>query len=99
MEIPVLLEPLPAGGFRARSGDPLDLTADGDSPATALRNLRNLIETRIATGTVLTTIEVSIARTGRHPGAGIYRDEPLFDPWQEAVDAYRQAIENDPEAP
>jgi len=99
MEIPVLLETLPDGGFRARSGDPLDLTAQGDSPDSALRNLRDLIETRIASGTLLTTIEVLNFRTGRHPGAGIYRDEPLFDQWRAAIDAYRQEIEDDPEIP
>jgi len=58
MEIPVLLEPLPSGGFRARSGDPLELTAQGDSPDSALRNLRDLIETRIASGFVLTSMSV-----------------------------------------
>ena len=38
MEIPVLLEPLPSGGFRARSGDPLELTAQGDSPDSAAQS-------------------------------------------------------------
>jgi hypothetical protein len=98
VEIPVLLEPLPDGGFRARSGDPLELEASGDTPDTALRNLRALIETRFATGSVLTTIQVSSNRTGRHPGAGIYQDEPLFDRWQSAIEAYRREIEDDPEA-
>ncbi len=98
MEIPVLLEPLPDGGFRARSGDPLEFTANGDSPDSALRNLRDLIEMRIARGTVLTTIQVSSARTGRHPGAGVYRNEPLFDEWRAAIEAYRQALDDDPEA-
>jgi predicted RNase H-like HicB family nuclease len=97
MEIPVLLEPLPDGGFRARSGDPLDLTAQGDSLDSALRNLRDLIETRIASGSLLTTIEVPSASAGRHPGAGMYRDEPLFDNWRAAIDNYRQEIEEDPE--
>jgi predicted RNase H-like HicB family nuclease len=99
MELPVLLEPLPDGGFRARSGDPLVLTAQGDSPDSALRNLRNLIETRVAGGTRLTTIEVPSLEAGSHPGAGMYRDEPLFDDWRAAIDTYRQAIEDDPEIP
>ena len=97
MEIPVLLEPLPDGGFRARSGDPSELTAqafaDSASPA------RDLIETRVASGTLLTTIEVLDFRAGRHPGAGIYREEPLFDQWRAAIDAYRTEIEEDPEIP
>jgi predicted RNase H-like HicB family nuclease len=99
MEIPVLLEPLPDGGFRARSGDPLELMAQGDSPDSALRNLRDLIDTRIASGFLLTTIEVQGFRASRHSGAGIYRDEPLFDQWRAAIDAYRQEIEDDPEIP
>jgi predicted RNase H-like HicB family nuclease len=99
VEIPVLLEPLPDGGFRARSGDPLVLTAQGDSPDSALRNLRDLIETRISGGTLLTTIQVLNIGTGRHPGAGMYRDEPLFDDWKSAIDEYRQKIEDDPEVP
>jgi len=99
MEIPVLLEPLPDGGFRARSGDPLELTGQGDSPDSALRNLRDLIQTRIASGSLLTTIEVLTVQAGRHPGAGIYRDEPLFDQWRAAIDRYRQEIEDKAELP
>jgi hypothetical protein len=99
MEIPVLLEPLPDGGFRACSGDPLVLTAHGDSPHSALRNLRELIETRISGGTILTTTDVFNASTGRHPGSGMYRDESLFDDWRAAIDTYRQEIEDDPEIP
>ena len=65
-----MLEPLPDGGFRARSGDPLELTAQGDSPDSALRQLRDLIETRVASGALLTTIEVLDFRAGRHPAPG-----------------------------
>ena len=77
----------------------MELTAQGDSPGSALRNLRDLIETRIASGSVLTTIEVPGTPAGRHPGAGIYRDEPLFDRWRAAIDTYRQEIEDDSEIP
>ncbi len=87
MEIPVLLEPLATGGFRARSADPFELTAQGDSPDLALRNLRDMIETRIASGSVLTTIEVSETPVSRHPDAGMYRDDPLFDRWRAAITA------------
>lgn len=99
MEIPVLIEPLPDGGFRARSGDPLELTALGDSPDSALINLRSLVEALIASGCQLSSIEVRDTKVGRHPGAGIYRDEPLFDRWKAAIETYRQEIEDDPEIP
>jgi predicted RNase H-like HicB family nuclease len=96
VEIPVLLEPLPDGGFRAKSGEPLDLAANGATPETALSNLRTLIDTRIAAGTRLTAIEIPDAEMGRHRGAGIYEDEPLFDLWLAEIEAYRQEIEDDP---
>jgi len=99
MEIPVLLERLPGGGFQARSGDPLNLTTQGDSPAVALRKLRELIDIRINSGTVLMSLEVPSSPPSPHPGAGIYRDEPLFDAWRAAIDEYRQEIENDPDIP
>jgi predicted RNase H-like HicB family nuclease len=99
VEIHVLLEPLPDGGFRARSGEPLDLAAQGDTPDAALSNLRALIDTRIASGTLITAIEIPDSELGPHPGAGIYRDEPLFDRWRAEIEAYRQEIEDDPNVP
>jgi hypothetical protein len=97
MEIPVLLEPLPDGGFQARSADPLGLTARGDTPDAALRQLRDLIQSRAASGAILTSIEVPTTNYGgSYLGAGIYKDEPLFDRWREAIEAYRQEVEDDP---
>jgi predicted RNase H-like HicB family nuclease len=97
MEIPVLLEPLPDGGFQARSAEPLGLTAQGDTPDAALQQLRDLIQTRAASGAILTSIEVPTTKYGEsYLGAGIYKDEPLFDRWREAIEAYRQEVEDDP---
>ena len=67
MDIPVLLEPLPEGGFRARSGEPLHLGALGDTPDAALTHLRALIDNRIATGALLTAIRIPNAQLGHHP--------------------------------
>jgi predicted RNase H-like HicB family nuclease len=96
MEIPVLLEPLPGGGFQARSTDLLGLIAQGDTPDSALRHLRDLIETRAASGAILTSIDVPAPRYGPHPGAGMYKDDPLYDRWREEVEAYRRQVEDDP---
>jgi predicted RNase H-like HicB family nuclease len=64
MEIPVWLEPLPDGGFQARSADPLGLTAQGDTPDAALQHLRDLIQTRAASGAILTSTEVPTTKYG-----------------------------------
>jgi predicted RNase H-like HicB family nuclease len=99
MEIPVLVEPLPDGGFRARSADPLGLTAQGDTPDAALHHLRDLIEARAASCAILTTIDVPVPKYGPHPGAGMYRDDPLFDRWRAEIEADRQQVEDDPNRP
>ena len=80
MEIPVLLEPSPGGGFRARSGDPLNLTAEGNTPDTALHHLRDLIAARIAAGSKLTTLSVPT------------RKEPRFIPAPECTWAIPSSI-------
>jgi predicted RNase H-like HicB family nuclease len=99
MEIPVLVEPLPEGGFRARSSDPFGLTAEGETPDAALHHLRDLIASRTASGAILTSIEVPAPRSGPHLSAGIYRDEPLFDRWRAEIETYRQQVEDDPDRP
>ena len=100
MEITVLLEPGPTGGFWARSGDPLNLTGEGDTPDAALHHLRDLIAARISSGSILTTLQVPPSeQPGHHPGAAMYRDEPLFDRWKAEIESYRQQIEDDVEVP
>jgi hypothetical protein len=32
-------------------------------------------------------------------GAGMFRDDPLFDDWQRAVAEYRRAVDANPDAP
>lgn len=99
MEIPVVIEPLPEGGFRARGGGPFSLAALGETPGSALRNLRGLVDHQIAAGALWTVLNVPAPQYGPHAGAGIYRDDPLFDPWQEEIAAYRRKIDDDPEIP
>jgi len=50
MEIPVLIEPVAGNGYRARTGDPLALTAEGATPAEALANLRSILQERLDGG-------------------------------------------------
>ncbi len=100
MEIPVFLEPLPGGGFEARSADALGFAARGDTPDAALRHLRDLIETRAASGTVLTSIEIPTRKEAPSDlGGGIYRDDPLYEEWRQAIEEYRQQVEDDPDRP
>ena len=35
----------------------------------------------------------------RLEGAGMFRDDPLFDDWQRAIADYRREVDSDPDAP
>ena len=60
------MEPLPdGGGFRAKAGDPLDLSAEGPTKADAVRELPELTRGRLAGGAEI----VSPDFAGGHPWA------------------------------
>lgn len=82
MELPILVEPSPAG-FRAATGAPLDLAADGPTADAAVAALRALVAARLAAGTQLRTLTV-------HPPAQpTLASNPLFGDWLRAVERYR----------
>ena len=101
MEIPVLIEPLSPQGFRARSGEPLALTAEGATSEEALEKLRELADERIAGGR-LVALEVSTSAPA-NPWlrmAGIWqKDDPLIEEWRKLMEENRRAADADPDYP
>ena len=96
MKIPVLIEPIANDGFRATGGPPFEVTAQGTTPEEALARLREAIDRRMAVGSVLVPLEITT--TEENPWiavAGIFRDDPLFDEWQEAIAEYRRKVDED----
>ena len=85
MVIPVLVEPIPDGGFRAVAGSPLMLGAEGSSQDEALSRLRDEIR-RAQGGSSLVPLDVPPAEENPLVKyAGMFRDNPLFDDWVEAM--------------
>jgi hypothetical protein len=96
MTIPVLIEPITDGGFRATGGPPFDASAQGATRAEALQRLRLEIEERIAAGAVLVPLDVGPVDTNPWAnGAGMFKDNPLFDAWQESIADYRRNVDRD----
>ena len=95
MELPVLVSPLPAG-FRAATGGPLDLTADGPTPDAAVDALRALLTAKLQ-GAQLRTVTVgdhaSVLAAARRLG-----ESPLFEEWVQAVEEYRREHNTIPDA-
>jgi predicted RNase H-like HicB family nuclease len=101
MELPVLIEPVAGNGYRAKSGEPLPLTAEGATREEALRNLRQLVQQRLHTGAEVAALQVP----GPPPAnpwvefAGMFKDDPYFDEWQEAIAENRRRADEEPDLP
>ena len=85
MEIAVLIEPVPGKGYRARGGEPFALEAEGSTKEEALRRLRELISSRIEGGAELVSLNVPAGENPWVSFAGMFKDDPLFDDWQDAI--------------
>ena len=98
MQIPVLTEPIP-NGFRARSGEPLVLTAEGATREEALAKLREAVQKRVADGAELTLLDVGPPFS--HPWdsfAGSWVEgDPLIAEWEKEVEEYRRRMDEAPE--
>jgi hypothetical protein len=101
MEIPILIERVEGNGYRARSGEPLVLSAEGATQEEVLRKLQEQIESRMAGGAQL--VSVNVSSTQEHPSARFRgnwsKDDPVIQRWKQYVEDYRQKIEEDPNTP
>jgi len=98
MKLTVLLEPIVNNGFRARSGEPLVLSAEGPTRDEALRQLQNLVQNYLRTGPSLTEIEIPAENPWLRV-AGMFENDSLFDSWQQALGQRRQELDADPDVP
>ncbi len=99
VKLPVLIEPIDNKGFRAKSGEPLGLMAEGPTPEEALRKLQELLAARIAAGGRVVQIDLPASDHPWLRGAGMFKEDPLFAEWQQAIAERRKQIEEDPEVP
>ena len=98
MRIPVLVEPISQSLFRASTGEPLKLEAEGGSRDDAIRQLRELLRLRVDGGAELVGVEVPATKHPLVSITGSFKDDPLLDEWREAVEEYREQVERDPDA-
>jgi hypothetical protein len=99
VQIPVLIEPIAGNGYRARGGEPLALTAEGPTREAALAKLKEQLQTRLRNGAEVVPLDVC---PEPHPLAefvGMFKDDPLLDPWKQAMADYRRRIDRNPDLP
>src|SRR5437868_2524433 len=99
MNIPVLVERLPDHRYRAKCGEPFAVSAEGDTDAEAVNNLMSLLQAKLTSGTRLALIELPTDEENPWvQGAGMFKDDPQFDEFLEAMKVNRRReAEADPE--
>ena len=95
MVIPVLVEQISGDHFRAVTGEPLSLEVEATTRDEAIEKLRQLIDSRMAAGAEIIEIPVGAEAHPLAPFAGLLRDDPLVDPWKQAMAEYRSQRDGD----
>jgi len=91
VQIPVTIEPIELGGFRAQSGPPFTATAEGSTREEAVSKVREELNRQLERGTEVVMVELGTKT--ENPWlkmAGRMKGNPLLDEWRAEVEAYRR---------
>lgn len=99
MQLPVLIEPVANNGFRAKTGEPLPLSADGATAEEAVRNLRGAMDRELKGGRRLQLIDIAVENPWLAIAATHDPNDALVQEWKQEIAAYRQEVEDDPNRP
>ncbi len=94
MHIPILIEALANGRFRARAGEPFVLVAEGESCAAATQALERLVAERLANGAQLGLLSVPNGMATVSvplPADNRYQTDPSFAEMQQTIAEFRRA--------
>ena len=90
MKIPILIESTSEQCYRATAGEPFEVSVEAETPAAALEKMKHLIDHRMAQGARIVALDLPDDANPWLEGAGMFRDDPLFDDWQRAIADYRR---------
>lgn len=90
MQIPVAVEPIPLGGFRAETAPPFTAMAEGSTREEAVEKVRDELNKQLEQGKV---VMIEVGLNTENPWlkmAGTLKDNPIVDEWRAAVEEYRR---------
>jgi len=96
MQIPVLVEPVGQGRFKASSVRPFASVAEGSTHEEVIAKIRVELAKEVEAGKSIVMVDVPTKE--ENPWlriAGSLKDCPLFDEWREAVEEYRRQCDID----
>ena len=99
MKIPVWIEPIANNGYRARGLEPFGLSGEGATREEAIARLRDELNNRLRQGAEIVAVDVPDQENPWLAMAGMHDpNDPLVQAWKKEMAAYRQEVENDPDA-
>ena len=96
MNLPVLLEPVAGNGYRATGAAPFAFCVEGATREEALDKFRRAVAGRMDAGAEIVSLPVPPAEHPLARFAGMFKDNPLFDEWQQAIADYRRQADETP---
>ena len=94
MKIPILIEATEDQRFRATGGGPFTGSVEADTPKAALDEMKNWIVACFERGGRIEVVDVPDASDPWREGFGMFRDDPLYDDWQEAIGDNRRIMDD-----
>jgi hypothetical protein len=90
MQIPVVIEPVGSGQFRAKGMSPFTAVAEGATSGEALAKLREQLNKEIEAGMQIVMLDVPSKEANPWLAmAGSLKDNPLLDEWKAEMEEYR----------
>jgi hypothetical protein len=97
MQLPILIERVAGNGYRATSSPSFTITVEGTDREEVLQRLLQAITERLGTDAEIISLEIPAQEHPLAPYAGMFKDNPLFDEWQQAVAEYRRQADKEEE--
>jgi hypothetical protein len=99
MQIPILIEPIEGGRFRARAGEPFVLSADADTALEAARFLEQQLGDRMRAGAQIAFVHIpngtpAFGSPPPLPADDLYKTDWVFRELQEAIAENRRIEES-----
>ena len=99
LKIPILIEPTAERRYRATGGEPFVASVEAETAEAAVEKMKDLIADRVQHGAVIAELELPCGENPWLAGAGMFRNDPFFHDWQQAIADHRRQIDQTADAP
>jgi hypothetical protein len=99
VKIPILIEPTSERRYRATGGGPFVVSVEAETPEAAVEKMKGVIADRVQRGAMIAELDLPCGENPWLDGAGMFRNDPFFDDWQQAITEYRRHVDQTADAP